>query len=103
MTLTFRICPPSGYLLRISFKNSTSGGVVCPNLPVKAKLSKPHGCKNWLFCRDVVVFNPTSPFKASSLQCDRYFLASGRHQGPDLHTVIQLGRQDVDTTHNLRY
>lgn len=39
--LTFRICPPSGYLLRISLRNSTRGGVVCPNLPVRVKLGQP--------------------------------------------------------------
>lgn len=30
---TLRICPPSGYLLKISLRKSTSGGVVCPKRP----------------------------------------------------------------------
>lgn len=34
--------------------------------------------------------NPTSSSEASSLQSERDVLATGRHQGPDLHTVVQL-------------
>lgn len=39
---TFSICPPSGYRRKMSFRNSTKGGVVCPNLPVRECLA----CKN---------------------------------------------------------
>lgn len=63
LTLTLRICPPSGYLLKISFRNSTSGGVVCPNLPVKSKPSEPQYCKNWSFYEDVVVLILPPPLR----------------------------------------
>lgn len=56
-----------------------------------------------LFLQRCGGFSPTSPFKASSLECDRYFWASSRHQVTDLHAVIELRRGDVETTHNLMY
>lgn len=95
--LTLRICPPSGYRLKMSLRNSTSGGVVCPNLPVRARLSQPD---RWYFTQTGGL-NPTSPFKASSSQAQGNLWCSRRYQGPNLSSIIQLEAVDNKTNQDL--
>lgn len=93
VTLTFRICPPSGYLPRISLRNSTSGGAVCPNLPAKGKSNQqmfPTGSGR--HHNNVGSSTVTAAFEASSLQCERYLRTSCGQQSTNRHAIIQLQR-----------